>query len=92
MSVRAGQAIKIGGVTVRPKWNWSDEYLNEVRAANPSVISAPSGRTEQRRKFDQYVEFLASSRGISIEEAGTLAKERLAEQKLLKRSASVVSP
>jgi hypothetical protein len=51
MSVKAGKPIKIAGVRVTPKWDWSEDYLAHVRE---DARTSPQPNAFDKRRSDAH--------------------------------------
>lgn len=58
--------LTVDGVTVKPKWAWSDTYRREVAdmLKSSALTHLPAGERELR-----YAKWYAAKHGLSLEEA-----------------------
>jgi hypothetical protein len=72
--IRAGQAVKISGVTLVPKWNWTQTYTAEVRQTLGRA--GPATPRECREAFmmraEKYARWIAERRGIELPDCATV--------------------
>lgn len=76
--VRAGKPLKIAGISVTPKWDWTPAYTADVRESwgNPP---GPKSQTERDARFmaraEAYARWLAERQGIDIPKIAFVALE-----------------
>ena len=77
MPVKAHKPIKIEGVTITPKWDWTPQYRKEygktLRGQPQEWYAIATSRTPTERFEDTaicYARWLANKRGIDISGSG----------------------